>query len=308
MDTQFTGDGNHDADLLAPLSLDSKDSRIAFPRENAMRPFGKAKNSGLLSDRHYTTIKEASVGLSKPVIYSPASTKRTGGVAATGVLSVGEIRNPYSEVRYEDEGNLLEVSPIEKAQNITILNDENRRVLTPTSEIRPTRIAAASDVGPQLIEKDLNDTWKACWDAEAGSVYYYNVVTGEASWLPPAELVTDFHDAVISERNKSYKDTEVNGEEDGDDRNLFLRALNNGLPKGLSQLEIGDSDLTIRTRTIAARHSLYSKLRTRYEGDRETEYTAGLVAREHKEYGEKEHKEIMNELNKEVDSWIDDEA
>ena len=95
--------------------------------------------------------------------------------------------------------------------------------------------------------------------------------------------------------------------DDENDRDLFLRALNNGLPRGLSELQMGESDLTIKTRTIAARHSLYSKLRTRYEGDKETEYTASLIAREHKEYGEKEHQEIMNELNKEVDSWIEDE-
>ena len=40
---------------------------------------------------------------------------------------------------------------------------------------------------------------------------------------------------------------------------------------------MGDSELTIKTRTIAARHNLFSKLRNRYEGDQETEYTASLV-------------------------------
>ena len=68
------------------------------------------------------------------------------------------------------------------------------------------------------------------------------------------------------------------------------------------------SDLTIKTRTIAARHNLYSKLRNRYEGDNETEYTASLVAQEHREFGEREHKEIMNELSKEIESWIDDNS
>lgn len=40
-------------------------------------------------------------------------------------------------------------------------------------------------VGPDNPVKRLNDTWSACWDDEAGAVYYYNYQTGEATWLPP---------------------------------------------------------------------------------------------------------------------------
>lgn len=40
-------------------------------------------------------------------------------------------------------------------------------------------------LGPDNLTKQLNDTWTACWDKEAGATYYYNVITGEATWLPP---------------------------------------------------------------------------------------------------------------------------
>lgn len=42
-----------------------------------------------------------------------------------------------------------------------------------------------SSVGPDNPVVQLNDTWSACWDDEAGAVYYYNQVTGEATWIPP---------------------------------------------------------------------------------------------------------------------------
>jgi hypothetical protein len=40
-------------------------------------------------------------------------------------------------------------------------------------------------VGPDLPHRQLDDTWAAYWDDEAGAVYYYRGDTGEASWLPP---------------------------------------------------------------------------------------------------------------------------
>jgi hypothetical protein len=41
------------------------------------------------------------------------------------------------------------------------------------------------NVGPDNPVLALNDTWSACWDDEGRAVYYYNQVTGEATWLPP---------------------------------------------------------------------------------------------------------------------------
>jgi len=40
-------------------------------------------------------------------------------------------------------------------------------------------------VGPNNPAKELNDTWSAYWDDSAAAVYYFNKVTGEATWVPP---------------------------------------------------------------------------------------------------------------------------
>ncbi len=40
-------------------------------------------------------------------------------------------------------------------------------------------------VGPNNPTKELSDTWTACWDNEVGGIYYYNKITGEATWVPP---------------------------------------------------------------------------------------------------------------------------
>ena len=59
----------------------------------------------------------------------------------------------------------------------------------------------AADVGPDMPEKDLNGGWKACWDSEAGSVLlqYGN---GEATWLPPAELMSSVRARSLSKAVK----------------------------------------------------------------------------------------------------------
>lgn len=40
-------------------------------------------------------------------------------------------------------------------------------------------------VGPDNPYVVINDTWAKCWDKEAGAVYYYNQLTGEATWIAP---------------------------------------------------------------------------------------------------------------------------
>jgi hypothetical protein len=40
-------------------------------------------------------------------------------------------------------------------------------------------------LGPDNPVRDLNEYWQACWDSEAGAVYYYNHETGEATWIHP---------------------------------------------------------------------------------------------------------------------------
>lgn len=45
-----------------------------------------------------------------------------------------------------------------------------------------------SPVGPDNPMKTLSATWSACWDDEAGAVYYYNHTSGEATWVLPDDL------------------------------------------------------------------------------------------------------------------------
>ena len=40
-------------------------------------------------------------------------------------------------------------------------------------------------VGPHNPSRQLDDTWAAYWDDQAGAVYYFREDTGEASWIPP---------------------------------------------------------------------------------------------------------------------------
>ncbi len=47
-------------------------------------------------------------------------------------------------------------------------------------------LEADNPVGPDNPVKAINDVWSACWDNEAGAVYYYNQSTGEATWIQPA--------------------------------------------------------------------------------------------------------------------------
>ena len=42
-------------------------------------------------------------------------------------------------------------------------------------------------VGPNNPLKVLDDYWSACWDEQASAVYYYNNISGEATWLHPFE-------------------------------------------------------------------------------------------------------------------------
>lgn len=40
-------------------------------------------------------------------------------------------------------------------------------------------------VGPDNPSQAIDDTWTKCWDREAGASYYYNNITGEATWIQP---------------------------------------------------------------------------------------------------------------------------
>jgi hypothetical protein len=55
-------------------------------------------------------------------------------------------------------------------------------------EVVEVVVADDEPVGPENPMKALSDTWSACWDDEAGAVYYYNQISGEATWVLPDDL------------------------------------------------------------------------------------------------------------------------
>ena len=69
-----------------------------------------------------------------------------------------------------------------RTPNGTILGSPGRNFV---NEANVPYLPPDEPVGPDNPSKPLNDTWTACWDNEAGAIYYYNQVTGEATWLPP---------------------------------------------------------------------------------------------------------------------------
>lgn len=72
--------------------------------------------------------------------------------------------------------------------NPTMVAEDEQSDQTLSSDT--TYIGAQADsedlpVGPDRPTKALNETWSACWDDEAGAVYYYNHISGEATWILP---------------------------------------------------------------------------------------------------------------------------
>lgn len=53
------------------------------------------------------------------------------------------------------------------------------------SETHVPYLPPEEPVGPDNPYVAINDTWTKCWDKEAGAVYYYNQLTGEATWIAP---------------------------------------------------------------------------------------------------------------------------
>jgi hypothetical protein len=241
-----------------------------------------------MSARHKQQMLEASAGVSTPVIYAP-QTARSG--------------DDTEDARYSHVNsltNMLEVSDGNRAGKFrpgSMRHLDLSRVAEvpehePTDMGSVARIREAAAVGPNCPECEIGQGWKACWDFQALSVYYFHPESGEASWLPPEGVGT--------------KDTAGGSTVDEDDEKeteSFARIMNNGLPRGLSEMNLGDSELTIKTRKIAARHNLFSKLRSRYEGDTETAYTKDLMAKEYASHAAAEESEILKDLTKELSGW-----
>lgn len=232
--------------------------------------------TGLLSERHKKVIADASPGVGTPVIYVPHTARSEASEVAsiysnvTGATGLLEVGSPKANRFQPASLRHLDLSQVAEASL-----EQTRVSGKPPLEV--------SDVGSDNPIKQLDATWAACWDDEAGAVYYYNQNTGEATWLPPR-----LDDA-----------TEDEPDED------FFHLLNNGLPRGLSEFKMGDSELTLKTRKIAARHKLWSKLRNRYEGDT-TEFTSALEEKEKSHYGKLEDSEVLWEYQKEVADWLID--
>ena len=232
-----------------------------------------------LSERHKSMISQASPGVGLPVIYAP-QTARSEVSEASLYSHVTSLTNML-EVSDNQRQSLRSFRPRSmKHLELSKVAEVSNHVPDDVSAYK--RMSEAADVGPELAQKDIGGGWQACWDKEAGSVYYFNTETGEATWLPP------------NSRQQG---------EDEDEGDLFSRIENNGLPRGLSELNMGDSELTIKTRKIAARHNLFSKLRSRYEGDKETEYTKGFIAKEYADHAVAEENEILKDMGKELDGW-----
>jgi hypothetical protein len=58
----------------------------------------------------------------------------------------------------------------------------------PQTKVEDLSAALNDSVGPDNPIKPINDTWSECWDAEVGAIYYYNKLSGEATWVAPDEL------------------------------------------------------------------------------------------------------------------------
>jgi len=242
--------------------------------------------NGNLSERHRSMMLAASPGKGLPVIYAPQTARSELSEASlysrvtslTNMLEVSDGRKgPRFEprsVRHLDLGKVAEV-PEHQLEDVT----------------SHARIPEAADVGPAQPEKDIGGGWRACWDFSAESVYYFNTESGEATWIAP------------SRKGLGAQDAGGGADSDQERDEHFYRIANNGLPRGMSELHLGDSELTIKTRRIAARHSLFSRLRSRYEGDTETEYTKSLVAKEYAEHAVAEENEIIKDLGKELEGW-----
>eukprot|EP01033_Poteriospumella_lacustris_P010551 gene10551-7505_t len=63
-----------------------------------------------------------------------------------------------------------------------ILGNTAQRII---SDAHVPYLPPEEPVGPDNPYVAINDTWTKCWDKEAGAVYYYNQLTGEATWIAP---------------------------------------------------------------------------------------------------------------------------
>lgn len=85
--------------------------------------------------------------------------------------------SPVSNSLYKDQSLTNQRSP-----DGSIIGSNSRKYI---SEQHVPYLAPDEPVGPTNPVKVLNNEWTACWDDQAGAIYYYNQYSGEATWLPP---------------------------------------------------------------------------------------------------------------------------
>ena len=110
---------------------------------------------------------------------------RTGSVPTNPSIPVPYVANPkeaYSGMRLLTNrlpaGDILG-SPARR--HVDVAN-------VPSLPVVDLNTAADDSIGPHNPVKPINDTWSECWDDEVQGIYYYNKLSGEATWLPPEEL------------------------------------------------------------------------------------------------------------------------
>lgn len=102
--------------------------------------------------------------------HGPQLAKRTQGGT---ILGAPEKR--YVENRHVPEGY---VAPY-PAEEQSYAEEDAGTVLTAQTA------GPEHPVVPYTTDESGTIIWAQCWDDEAGAVYYFNNLTGEASWLPP---------------------------------------------------------------------------------------------------------------------------
>lgn len=95
---------------------------------------------------------------------------------------VSEEHVPYFDPNVNESGGYGE--QIDDQQSALYDYDQHQ------GEYNEYQVAVDAPVGPDNPMKPLSDSWNACWDDEAGAVYYYNHITGEATWILPDDIGT----------------------------------------------------------------------------------------------------------------------
>ena len=99
-------------------------------------------------------------------------------------LGYATLPKPYtipSKETFKDKSIMSNI----RAPDGSILGSETSRIM---DEKHVPYLAPVNPVGPDNPVVEINDTWSSCWDDQAGAIYYYNQITGEATWIPPDDI------------------------------------------------------------------------------------------------------------------------